>query len=163
MGPESPDCNTYSETICPNFLETVFTVTIDRLRNLPYYEHSVCRPTLIYTSQLCVASPSCPLSLFSGHSTTLSQFLTIPPFKKPIPLILMNSPAAPIEFRRSYFGYESYPLNLPRSATRVTAATLSKYKARLDNIAADLCLEDETDVDLPIRDLYGNTTTGKGN
>lgn len=73
----------------------------------------------------------------------------------------MDSLVASADFRRSYLEYESYPLNLSRSATRVTAATLNRYKARLDAVAADLCLEDDRDVDLPIRDLYGSTVSGK--
>lgn len=71
----------------------------------------------------------------------------------------MDTLVASADFRFSYLEYDSYPLNLTRSATRVSAAALQKYKTRFDDIAADLCLEDENYVDLPIRDLYG---TGKG-
>jgi hypothetical protein len=72
----------------------------------------------------------------------------------------MNGSLASADFQRSYLEYESYPLNLTRNAIRISQAALEKYKTRLDAIAADLCLQDEKDVLLPIRDIYGSTPPG---
>ena len=66
----------------------------------------------------------------------------------------------PVEFQQSYLNYLSYPRNLIVKGTKTYRSTLESYNDRLDAIEADLCLENETDVEVPIRDLHGGPGNG---
>ena len=66
----------------------------------------------------------------------------------------------PVEFQESYLNYLSYPRNLIVNGTKTYRSTLESYTDRLDDLEADLCLEDEKDVDVPIRDLRGGPGNG---
>jgi hypothetical protein len=66
----------------------------------------------------------------------------------------------PVEFQQSYLNYLSYPQNIILNGTRTYHSTLQAYKARLDAVEADLCLENGKDVLVPIRDLHGPSANG---
>lgn len=72
----------------------------------------------------------------------------------------MAKPCLPVEFQQSYLNYLSYPQNIILTGTRTYHSTLQAYKARLDAIETDLCLETEKDVLVPIRDLHGPSGDG---
>jgi hypothetical protein len=71
----------------------------------------------------------------------------------------MAKACLPIEFEQSYLSYHSYPKNLILSGTKNYHSTLESYKKRLDEVEACLCLVDEKDVDVPIRDLHDGLRT----
>lgn len=56
-----------------------------------------------------------------------------------------------------------YPLNLIRLDTRTFPSTLQKYKARLDAESESLCFQDESEICVPIRDVYEDSTWDKTN
>lgn len=66
----------------------------------------------------------------------------------------------PVEFQRSYNNYLLYPLNLSLNGTKTYRSTLESYKDRFDAIETSLCLENERDVDVPIRDLHDGSGNG---
>jgi hypothetical protein len=72
----------------------------------------------------------------------------------------MEKACLPAEFQQSYLDYLSYPRNLILRGTKTYHSTLETYKDRLDAIEADLCLTNEKDVLVPIRDLHGVSGNG---
>jgi hypothetical protein len=66
------------------------------------------------------------------------------------------------EFRQSCLNYLFYPQNLIPELAETYPWTLEAYRARLDSLAKTLCLDDEKDVDMPIRDLHWIPGTGVG-
>lgn len=74
----------------------------------------------------------------------------------------MAQPYLPIELQQSYLNYLSYPLNLVLNRVNVHPWTLEAYKAKFDTFEESLCLENETDVNLPIRDLDKDSQMGSG-
>lgn len=65
-----------------------------------------------------------------------------------------------IDFQLSCRGYLSYPSNLVRNGTKVAHCALEAYKGRLDDVVTALCVENEDDALVPIRDLYSNENIG---
>ena len=72
----------------------------------------------------------------------------------------MEKSCLPVEFQQSYLNYLSYPRNLILNGTKTYRSTLEAYHNRLDGIETDLCLENEKDVNVPIRDLHGGSGNG---
>jgi hypothetical protein len=65
----------------------------------------------------------------------------------------------PTEFEQSYLSYRSYPQNLALRETKCSKSALEWYTRKLDQVEACLCLSDEKDVDVPIRDLHNGRDT----
>lgn len=68
----------------------------------------------------------------------------------------------PFEMQQSYLNYLSYPRNLIPDRVSAYSWTLKAYKDRFDTFEESRCLENETDVNLPIRDLDMNSQIGNG-
>jgi hypothetical protein len=66
----------------------------------------------------------------------------------------------PAEFQQSYINHLVYPLNLSLNGTTNYRSMLESYKDRFDTLETSLCLENESDVDVPIRDLHDGSGNG---
>lgn len=69
----------------------------------------------------------------------------------------MAQPYLPFGLQQSYLKYLSYPQNLVLDRVNAYSWALEAYKAKFDTFEESLCLETETDVNLPIRDLDQNS------
>lgn len=66
------------------------------------------------------------------------------------------------EYQLSCLQHLKYPLNLIPDVAKTYQWTLQEYGDRLSEMKEKLCLTYETDVEVPIRDVYYDTSKGNG-